>query len=279
MKHLFILLLVSLLVSILISLEIFVFTGGQHYPIIWSLLLIPHIIITVSYPRWKIIIAVAFTFSVLKYSTVTFQQDELSTYDFYLLHLSTLINWSVFLTVAYFTMKYHHALEEVKRLTIIDSLTGLHNRRYFKLMMEKVISISQKTGNPLVLILLDIDHFKKVNDNYGHHCGDEAIKYVSEIIKNTVNPSDTYVRYGGEEFAIILPNTNLIDGQLVAEYIREAVENSQFIYQNTRIHLTVSLGVAMFNGEKEAEFTKNADKALYQAKEDGRNQVAIYKKL
>ena len=124
--------------------------------------------------------------------------------------------------------------------------------------------------------MIDIDCFKKVNDNYGHLCGDDALKHISEIIKRNVRNSDAYVRFGGEEFAIILPNTHLDEGRILAERIREAVEQSDFTYNNEHIHISISMGVSLYEGEKVEGFIEKADKALYRAKENGRNQVVVF---
>ncbi len=265
-----------ILILIPITIDVFILTD-RHYPIIWSLLLIPHFIITVHFPSWKIIIPVAFSFSILKYIILFASEEKIIEDEIPLIILGTLVNWSVFFTVAYFRMKYHYALEEVKKLTVVDPLTGLYNRRYFDFYMEKTIPYCQITGTPLALILLDLDNFKKVNDDYGHICGDNALKHVSEVIKKTVRESDAYIRFGGEEFAIVMPITDILNGQQLAERIRLNVEKSEFIYKNTRINLTISCGVAMYNGETVTQFIENADKSLYQAKESGRNKVVIFK--
>lgn len=245
---------------------------------IWSLYLIPNILIMIMYPKWKVIIGTAFFYSTLKYFTFLFGEDESNKVEQLLLILDSIVNLVILLTVSYFRLSYNTLLKQMQKLIIIDSLTGLYNRRYFDLFMEKTIPLSQRINSPLILIMLDIDYFKKINDNYGHLCGDEALKYISEIIRRNVRNSDAYVRYGGEEFAIILPNTNLDEGQSLAERIRKAVEQSDFTYNNEHISLSISMGLSLYNRDSDSVegFIRKADKALYRAKENGRNQVMTF---
>jgi diguanylate cyclase (GGDEF)-like protein len=227
------------------------------------------------YPKWKVIIGSGIFYSFLKYTTEFSQKVNPDTSEIKALILGSLINWSITLTLGYFINKSYKLFLQVEELTLTDSLTGIYNRRYLDLFMEKSIPISKKTNSPSVFMMLDIDHFKKVNDNFGHQCGDEALKHTSSIIRNFVRKSDVFVRFGGEEFAVILPNTNVAEGLIIAESIREAVEKSEFIYKNERIHLTISIGVSLYNGDTAEEFIGKSDNALYKAKENGRNQIAI----
>lgn len=227
------------------------------------------------YPKWNIVIGSGVFYSFLKYTTEFSQKINPSNSEINALILGSLINWSIALTMGYFIIKSHKLYLKVEELTIIDSLTGAYNRRYLELFMEKTIPFSKRTNSSLVFMMLDIDHFKKVNDNYGHQCGDQALKHTSSIINNNVRNSGVFVRFGGEEFAVILPNTDVAEGLIIAERIREAVEKSEFIYQNERIHFTISIGVSVYSGENVEEFIEKSDNALYKAKENGRNQVAI----
>ena len=186
------------------------------------------------------------------------------------------MNGAILITVSYLQLRHNKLLKHTQKLIIIDSLTGLYNRRYFDLYLEKTIPLSLRIDSPLTLMMIDIDHFKKINDNYGHLCGDEALKHISEIIKRNVRNSDAYVRFGGEEFAIILPNTHLDEGQILAERIRKAVEQADFTYHNENIHISISMGVSLYDGENVEDFIEKTDKALYSAKENGRNQVVVF---
>jgi two-component system cell cycle response regulator len=239
----------------------------------WSLFLIPSVLLMVMYPKWKVIFGSVLFYSLLKYTAELFDGTSFNKIKVIVLLLDSLINGAILLTVGYFRLRYNKLLFQVQKLTLTDSLTGLYNRRYFDFYMEKVIPLSQKSR--LVLLIMDIDYFKNINDHHGHQCGDEALKHISEIIRSNVRKSDGYVRFGGEEFAVILPNTDLKTGQTIAERICVAVDNSKFTYKNKQIHFTISVGVALYSGEKEEEFIEKADKALYRAKEHGRNKVVI----
>ncbi|WP_284036459.1 GGDEF domain-containing protein [Neobacillus sp. 114] len=242
----------------------------------WSLYLIPNILIMILYPKWKVIIGTALFYSILKYFTFFFEEESFSKIETAALILESFVNGAILFTVSYFALRHRKLLKHMQKLIIVDSLTGLYNRRYFDLYLEKTIPFCQRTNSPLTLIMVDIDHFKKVNDNYGHLCGDVALKHISEIIKRNVRSSDAYVRFGGEEFAIILPNTHLDEGKILAEQIRKAVEESNFIYHNEHIYISISLGVSLYEGEKVEGFIEKSDKALYSAKEHGRNQVVVF---
>lgn len=230
----------------------------------------------IMYPKWKAIIGTAFFYSVLKFATYFFNYDSISKIETVALILESFVNGTILITVSYFRLRYNKLIIQMKKLVIVDSLTGLYNRRYFDLYLEKTIPLSQRVNSPLILIMIDIDYFKKINDNYGHLCGDEALKHISEIIKGNVRISDASVRFGGEEFAIILPNTQLGEGKLLAERIREAVEQSDFTYHNKHVHISISLGVSVYEGGKVEGFIEKADKALYRAKKNGRNQVMVF---
>ncbi|MHC0038887.1 GGDEF domain-containing protein [Pseudoneobacillus sp. C159] len=242
---------------------------------VWSIYLIPNILIVIMYPKWKVAVGVACFYSLLKYGTYFWGEGFSSSIELIALFLESLMNGAILLTVTHFRMEHIRVLKKMQKLVIIDSLTGLYNRRYFDLILEKVIPYSQRENSPLILIMLDIDYFKKVNDHHGHQCGDEVLKQISNIIKTNVRSSDAYVRFGGEEFAIVLPNTEVGEGIRLAENIRKEVEQSSFTYKNERISITISMGLSKYQGEIVQEFIGKADKALYKAKENGRNQVIV----
>ncbi|MHA6261459.1 GGDEF domain-containing protein [Sporosarcina sp. CAU 1771] len=244
--------------------------------IAWSLYIVPTILIMIMYPRWKVIIGTAIFYSFLKYTAYFYNYDAISIPQTRALILESFVSFAILLTVSYLRIENNKLLKQQEKLIIIDALTGLCNRRYFDLYMEKVIPLSKRMNSPFSLIMIDVDRFKKVNDTYGHVCGDEALKHISNIIKHTARSSDAYVRFGGEEFAIVLPRTLVDEAQIIAERIREAVEHSDFIFHNKHIPLTISLGVAEYEGEQVEEFIEKSDKALYSAKVNGRNQVMVY---
>ena len=168
-------------------------------------------------------------------------------------------------------------LDSVRQESITDSLTGLFNRRKFDETLQEAASRSVQTGSPLCLLMTDIDHFKKFNDNYGHTIGDHVLALVARTVKECIRSSDTPVRYGGEEFAVILPNVRISDAVRVAEQIRTAVASKRVVNRSKNITLgtiTLSVGVARYvPGEPLGDLIKRADAGLYTAKRTGRNRV------
>lgn len=171
------------------------------------------------------------------------------------------------------------ANRELAKLSVTDPLTGLHNRRYFDEVLASEIQRGQRQQSPVSLILVDVDHFKRINDTYGHLIGDECLKLVAATLRQVVvRGTDLVARYGGEEFAVILPATSDEDARLVAERIRIAIEKTQFIHAGRRISLNASLGIAgriPLQHENSARLIAAADEALYRAKETGRNRVVV----
>ena len=169
--------------------------------------------------------------------------------------------------------------DEVARLSAAistDPLTGLANYRHFAQALEQELERTQRSGQPTSLIMLDIDHFKNVNDTWGHETGNKALKQVADIIRQTVRRLDIPCRYGGEEFAVILPDTALRPSIHVAERIRTMIDSSLLPHDEQAIHLTVSIGIATFpvtSTMKPEELIEKADKFLYQAKQEGRNRT------
>lgn len=168
--------------------------------------------------------------------------------------------------------EYH---EEIYRLTTTDGLTGVHNKRYFLESIDREISRSRRYRRQLSLVMFDLDHFKKVNDTFGHLAGDHVLKVVAERVKEHVRREDILARYGGEEFAVILPELDLEHAARFAEKIRGIVEANVFTFEATEIRLTLSLGVADLTKEVETgdELVAVADARLYAAKNGGRNAV------
>ena len=160
---------------------------------------------------------------------------------------------------------------EIKAFT--DELTGIYNRAYFNEELAKEIARYKREKTPLCFFILDIDKFKDFNDTYGHLIGDEVLKYLAKVITNHARDTDTFARWGGEEFVMILPNTTLDGAYNVAEHLRKIIQNHTFV---DGLRVTCSFGVSLFN-EKDTQDTlmKRADDALYKAKESGRNMVVI----
>ncbi len=170
------------------------------------------------------------------------------------------------------------AIVSVHNSAIRDGLTNAHNRRVFDDRLRGELAFSLRHGQPLSLVMLDIDHFKRFNDDYGHQAGDRVLQLVAERVSKTLRTEDLFARYGGEEFAVILRNTSLLDAMVVAERIRRLVEETVVPWDGGALHVTASIGLACNHaaeGSADA-FIGQADGALYAAKEQGRNRVVVY---
>ena len=165
--------------------------------------------------------------------------------------------------------------EKFRQLSIIDKLTNIYNRRYFFEMAQNLILMGSREKKNTSILMLDVDHFKHINDNYGHQAGDLVLTELAKTIKNTMRSSDLFARVGGEEFAILLNNTSFIQAKVIAEKIRYTIQNKEFIYNSVVIKTTISIGISEVNKENfllESVY-KNADMQLFKAKEGGRNRV------
>jgi len=169
--------------------------------------------------------------------------------------------------------------QKLMALNMIDALTGVNNRRSLETHLKEELERHKRYGHPLSLIMFDIDHFKHVNDTYGHQCGDYILQMIAELICGTIRSEDILARYGGEEFCCILPETPLAAAMILAERFRKKIADHVFEYQKDRIRVTISLGVsAMSSKIKTCDMLlKNADDGLYTAKNRGRNQMEVVK--
>ena len=182
------------------------------------------------------------------------------------------------------TLELNIALNELEELNreleqknTIDELTGLYNRRFYDQRILAEYRRSKRNLTPLSLVVIDLDFFKRVNDKFGHIAGDQCLSWLAQHIKQSLKRStDVGCRYGGEEFCLILPDTDQNGAVALAEELRKAVQSFDFVYQGKSISLTVSCGVATYMQQENispAHIFCAADKALYQAKGQGRNQV------
>ncbi len=174
---------------------------------------------------------------------------------------------------------------EVKRLkkqVMVDEMTDMYNFRFFRKQLKTEIARSARTGSPCSLIIFDIDYFKRINDTHGHLVGDRVLKETAKRILRSIRVIDYAVRYGGEEFAVILPSTGLVEAISIAERIRRAISDHPFRFSGcSPISLTMSGGVAEFSDlfyTTMGTLIEAADKALYQAKNQGRNRIGYFKK-
>ncbi len=161
-------------------------------------------------------------------------------------------------------------------MAVVDTLTGLHNRRFFDTNFPVSVAQAARAGKPLCLMVLDIDHFKHVNDSYGHDAGDQILKSFAARVRRTIRASDMVCRLGGEEFAVVMPDTAMEVGTKIAERVRSVIESDLFTYAPDRppLRVTVSIGLASRDGSSGAEpLMRRADTALYRSKEAGRNRV------
>ena len=163
---------------------------------------------------------------------------------------------------------------EVQRLAITDGLTGTYNRRHFFELAERELERARRYGQTVFAIMLDIDHFKQVNDTYGHAVGDQVLRVVAERCRESIRDIDILGRYGGEEFAIILPATDLPGAHSVAERLRRSIADVPIPTERDDVTITISLGVAS-NAQDVAALVNRADAAMYAAKQAGRNRVAV----
>jgi diguanylate cyclase (GGDEF)-like protein len=166
--------------------------------------------------------------------------------------------------------------EELKKMAIHDHLTDLYQRRWFDEMILKEISNALRHDNDLTIAILDIDHFKQVNDQFGHQTGDEVLIQLAGLLKNKIRMSDSVFRFGGEEFVIIMPETNLQEAIIFCERTRQLVEELKISHENLQLQITISMGLAMLSHPEintANALIKNADKYLYLAKSRGRNCV------
>lgn len=181
------------------------------------------------------------------------------------------------------TIQRANVYAEVLKHATLDALTGLNNRRQFEMRLNQEIATNRRKNTPLCCMMLDVDYFKKVNDTYGHAAGDCVLKAVSQVILKEIREYDIASRYGGEEFFILLPQTNIEEASFVAQRLKKTIEDTKMDISEAKVpnikHLkiTVSIGVSDFEPSEAAEdLYHNADKALYDAKNRGRNKVVVF---
>jgi len=193
--------------------------------------------------------------------------------------------WELKHSIYNMAVSLKHAFEELKEkqkeleeLAYYDPLTGLPNRRFFFDHANLILESAKRYRTPLTLLLIDLDHFKKINDTYGHEAGDLLLKNFTEVLRKNSRKSDLPARLGGEEFALLMPNTDLQQGRVVAERIRQCFQNSVIVYRGMEVRTTLSGGLAPFVPEVEEidDLMRMADEALYKAKELGRNRIEVY---
>ena len=171
-------------------------------------------------------------------------------------------------------LDYREKLEQQRNKALLDPLTGLPNRAAWSERLVIEHARSQQVSTGLLLAILDLDHFKSINDTYGHQAGDKVLKIIANVLRKGLRGDDFIARFGGEEFALLMPGSDLASGTRLLERLRAAVEQCPFHFKGERVTITMSAGVAVFKpGENASQVLKRADQALYRAKEAGRNQI------
>ncbi|MFA5632341.1 MAG: GGDEF domain-containing protein [Porticoccaceae bacterium] len=206
-------------------------------------------------------------------SSPSFMAPELK-YNYFL--LSSTVAVLVF-TLGFIFMARDAVGEDYRQLSIRDDLTGIANRRHLLQQIDMRLAEAKRTQTPLSLLMIDLDHFKDINDKFGHLAGDAALKEVAHIIKSRIRLNDLVGRYGGEEFAVLLPHTSPQAAATLAEDLRHAVENATIHYGGVRLNVTVSIGVRASLPSAPLSrdaLIEGADQAMYRAKTQGRNQSA-----
>ncbi|MGD8743720.1 MAG: diguanylate cyclase [Granulosicoccaceae bacterium] len=174
----------------------------------------------------------------------------------------------------YFRVASFTAEAKMERLASIDTLTRLFNRRKMRELIEVERARNKRSGEPFLLVLGDIDHFKRFNDSYGHDCGDYVLQQVSKLMTNSLRDQDVVARWGGEEFLIMLPDTELAGGLQAVEKLRKTIEQTRYSFADNTFSVTMTFGVAAYDPGKYIDANiKAADEALYEGKRAGRNRV------
>lgn len=179
--------------------------------------------------------------------------------------------------VYHYQSQLNKALEKLEQANRIDGLTQVFNRKHWEECLAKEFARARRYQHDLSLIMLDLDNFKQLNDNYGHQGGDTILIESAKIVSQLLRLGDLFGRYGGEEFAIILPDTDLAGAEEVAERIRQKISSADMSYREHKVNVTASIGVATINDFDISyeDMIRGADKALYRAKASGRNQVCV----
>lgn len=166
---------------------------------------------------------------------------------------------------------------KLESLSRTDRLTGLYNRGFWEENLKKEFKRMQRSAGCSCLLMLDVDHFKRINDKFGHSGGDVALRHIADVLKKTLRESDVIGRFGGEEFAVTLVDTDIEGGKIFAERVRKIMSESTILFDDNEIKLTISLGLAAYKPSytKHELWIAEADKALYFSKENGRNRVTV----
>lgn len=215
-----------------------------------------------------------------RYGTTAEPAELFAAYVFMLfivLSATTFLTWRLQQMSAHMRKQKNQlalALDQIQKIATRDELTGVANRRFMLEKMREEVERAQRASSPLLLAMLDIDHFKRINDVYGHQVGDRALQAFSSVVQNNLRASDTLARWGGEEFVVLLTDTDASVGNICLERVRAKVAEIEVPAGDDRVTMTVSIGVTPYrHGETIEKTLLRADAALYDAKAQGRNQI------
>ncbi|MBP1934420.1 GGDEF domain-containing protein [Ammoniphilus resinae] len=261
--------LISLTLSILLN-YLFPFLG------LWMLFLMPLFGVIVLFPTWLVgnlcIVILVFVRYLTQYAAFS---GNIPNDYLYRLVSTSIVGWLILLTMTFFIIKNKRLVEELEYHSLTDNLTQAFNRRYLEQYYEKFLTESSRQKQTLSIMLFDIDHFKKINDQFGHNAGDLVLQRLAAEIKELIRKRDVFVRMGGEEFALFLPNTDLNQADSMAERIRHQVQEVKLDHHGAAISFTISIGITIFKVDTLEQLIERADQALYQAKASGRNKVVV----
>jgi len=186
------------------------------------------------------------------------------------------IEWNKFIVNEKQIQEIANQKDKLEKMAYYDPLTEIPNRRLFDISLQKEILKDKISNDTSVVIILDLDYFKDINDTYGHPVGDFVLRQIAKLLSDNIRKVDTIARFGGEEFIILIPNTTIDNGFIIADKLRKLIMEKDFHIDNKNIKLTASFGVAELEDNQNNNFYYKADKALYVAKQSGRNQVQKY---
>ena len=255
----------------LFALLLYIITLGVFDLIYWIFVfpMVSFFLLNSSMGLFFNVVFIIFLSVVIAFKTNNFSDQTLAS-------VTIIISYATVSAIAYLRERYRKKiLERLRISSYTDFLTGVGNRRRFQSNLEKQIHIAQRHKRPFSLMVLDADFFKEVNDTYGHPTGDQVLIGLVDLVKTLLRVEDSLYRVGGEEFAVILPETSIEGAQVIAERVRTGVATHVF---DSDITITVSIGLSeSFDGAKVEDLFQAADRALYNAKKSGRDRVEIFK--
>jgi diguanylate cyclase (GGDEF)-like protein len=173
------------------------------------------------------------------------------------------------------SLRTKYLMDLLARKAMIDGLTGLFNRTYFDARLISEMSLARRNETPLSCIMVDVDRFKQINDEYGHPFGDEILRGIAQVVGESCRTEDTICRYGGEEFVILCPSSDAATTARLAERLRDCIQNAAFTRDGISVQVTCSFGISDLRGSPPPSLVELADQALYRAKQGGRNRVEV----